>query len=386
MRRVGTVVRGIRTPVIRHGDDLEEVVIDSLLKASESEGFEFRDRDVIAITEAVVGITQNNMVTYDYLVEEFKRLFPKDVGVIYPILSRNRFSFILRALAQASEEVHILFSYPSDEVGNHLVEPELVYEKGVDTNNDVFDEDGFREVFGENLEHRFTGVDYIKYYKSLGSGNVHAHFSNNPTTILNYTKNVLVSDIHTRFLTKDILQKAGAKTLYSLDDICSKPVEGQGYNPEFGLLGSNKVTEDKLKLFPRDCDELCESIQRKLKEKTGKDIEVMVYGDGAFKDPVGKIWELADPVVSPGHTQGLIGTPNEIKLKYVSENYEGDNVDEYIKEKIREKDSQAYDLGTTPRRYVDLLGSLADLTSGSGDKGTPVVLVQGYFDNYTVDN
>lgn len=388
MRRVGTVVRGIRTPIIKHGDNLIEIVTESLIKASKSEGFEFKDRDVIGVTEAVVGITQGNYVTLDQLVKELNKHFPKDVGVVFPILSRNRFSLILKSIAQASKEVHVLLSYPSDEVGNHLVDNELVDEKGVDIVNDSFDEVEFRSVFGEKLTHRFTGVDYMKYYRSLGDGNVHIHLSNDPKTILEYTKNVIVADIHTRFRTKKVLESNGAKLVLGLDDICNVKTDRHGYNLEYGLLGSNKVKEDLLKLFPRDCDEFVNELKGKIRDLTGKDVEVLVYGDGAFKDPVGKIWELADPVVSPGFTDGLLGTPKEVKLKYVSENWDrkGD-LNEYVKEEIKSKRGSDYvvekSLGTTPRQLTDLLGSLCDLTSGSGDKGTPVIHIQGYFDDYT---
>jgi F420-0:gamma-glutamyl ligase len=389
MRRVGTVVRGIRTPIIKHGDDLVEIVTDSLIKASKSENFEFKDKDVIGVTEAVVGITQGNYVTLEQLVQEIREKFPKDVGVVFPILSRNRFSLILNAIAQASKEVHVLLSYPSDEVGNHLVDSELVYEKGVDMHKDSFEEDEFRKIFGEKLAHRFTGVDYMKYYRSLGDGNVQIHLSNDPKTILKYTKNVIAADIHTRFRTKKVLKNNGAKLVLGLDDICNKKTDKHGYSLEYGLLGSNKVREDLLKLFPRDCDKFVKKVKDKMKELTDKDIEVLVYGDGAFKDPVGKIWELADPVVSPGFTDGLIGTPKEVKLKYVSENWDkkGD-INKYVKEEIEKKRGADYvvekSLGTTPRQLTDLLGSLCDLTSGSGDKGTPVIHIQGYFDDYTV--
>jgi F420-0:gamma-glutamyl ligase len=361
-----------------------------LIRASKSEDFKFKDRDVLGITEAVVGITQGNYVTKEQLVDEIKEKFPNDVGVVFPILSRNRFSLILKSIAEASKEVHILLSYPSDEVGNHLVDSELVYEKEVDMYKDAFEEDEFREIFGEKLTHRFTGVDYMKYYRSLGDGNVHIHLSNDPKTILKYTKNVIVADIHTRFRTKKILEKSGAKLVMGLDEFCNEETDRQGYNLDYGLLGSNKVKEDLLKLFPRDCDEFVNSVKDRMKELTNKDIEVLVYGDGAFKDPVGKIWELADPVVSPGFTEGLIGTPKEIKLKYVSENWnkEGD-LNEYVKEEIKSKRGADYEveksLGTTPRQLTDLLGSLCDLTSGSGDKGTPVVHIQGYFDDYTME-
>ena len=390
MRRVGTVVRGIRTPIIKNGDDLVKIVTNSLMKTSESENFKFKDRDVIGVTEAVVGITQGNYVTLDQLVKELKKKFPKDVGVVFPILSRNRFSLILKAIAKASKEVHVLLSYPSDEVGNHLISQELVDDKGIDMYKDSFEENEFRKVFGEKLTHRFTGVDYIKYYKSLDDGNIHIHLSNDPKTILKYTKNVITADIHTRFRTKRILEENGAKLVLGLDEICNKKTDEHGYNLEYGLLGSNKVKEDLLKLFPRDCDKFVNKVKKKMKELTGTDIEVLVYGDGAFKDPVGKIWELADPVVSPGFTEGLLGTPKEVKLKYVSENWDkkGD-LNAYVKKEIKNKHGADYvvekSLGTTPRQLTDLLGSLCDLTSGSGDKGTPVIHIQGYFDDYTVE-
>lgn len=390
MRRVGTVVRGIRTPIIKHGDNLVDVVTDSLIKASESEGFQFKDRDVVGVTEAVVGITQGNYLTLDQLVKEIKKNFPKDVGVVFPILSRNRFSLILEAIARASKEVHVLLSYPSDEVGNHLVSDELIDEKGVDMYKDSFEEDEFRKIFGEKLTHRFTGVDYMKYYKSLGNGNVQIHLSNNPQSILKYTKNVIVADVHTRFRTKRILEGNGAKLIMGLDEICNKERDEHGYNLEYGLLGSNKVKDDLLKLFPRDCDKFSNDVKDKMKELTGAEIEVLVYGDGAFKDPVGKIWELADPVVCPGFTDALVGTPKEIKLKYISENWDNKgDLDEHVKEEIKSKNDAEYavekSLGTTPRQLTDLLGSLCDLTSGSGDKGTPVVHIQGYFDDYAKD-
>lgn len=390
MRRVGTVVRGIRTPIIKHGDNLVDVVTDSLIKASESESFQFKDRDVVGITEAVVGIAQGNYLTLDQLVKEIKKSFPKDVGVVFPILSRNRFSLILEAIARASKEVHVFLSYPSDEVGNHLVSDELIDEKGVDMYKDSFEEKDFRKIFGQNLNHRFTGVDYMKYYKSLGNGNVQIHLSNDPRAILKYTKNVIVADIHTRFRTKRILEGNGAKLIMGLDEICNKKTDEHGYNLDYGLLGSNKVKDDLLKLFPRDCDKFVNEVKDRMKELTGAEIEVLVYGDGAFKDPVGKIWELADPVVCPGFTDALVGTPKEIKLKYISENWDNKgDLDEHVKEEIKSKNDAEYavekSLGTTPRQLTDLLGSLCDLTSGSGDKGTPVVHIQGYFDDYAKD-
>lgn len=389
MRYIGTCVRGIRTPIIKEGDVLEDIVVNSILRASKEHKFELKDKDVIGITEAVVAITQSNYVSFDQLVKEFKKIFPNDVAVVFPILSRNRFSLILEALAKASKEVHILFSYPSDEVGNHLMNVDKMYEVGLNPFIDSFEEERYRKLFDEkDVLHEFTNIDYASYYKSLGKGNIQIHFSNNPKYILKFTKNILVSDIHTRFRTKKILEKAGAKTLYCLSDICSKPSKIHGYNPDYGLLGSNKVGEEKLKLFPKECEPLVESIQKRIKKETGKSVEVMVYGDGAFKDPVGKIWELADPVVSPGFTKGLMGRPNEVKLKYISENWnKKGSIDEYVKDAIKQKKGPDYkvekSLGTTPRQLTDLLGSLCDLTSGSGDKGTPVILIQGYFDDYT---
>ncbi len=387
MRYIGTCVRGIRTPIIKEGDNLEDVVAASLLRAAKEHSFEFRDRDVVGITEAVVAITQSNYVFLDQLVSEFKSKFPKEIGVVFPILSRNRFSLILQAISRACEKVHILFSYPSDEVGNHLMNPDDMYKVGLNPHSDSFDEDKYRKLFGEEVLHEFTHIDYVKYYKSLGD-NIVAHFSNDPKYILKFTKNILVADIHTRVRTASIIKEAGAKIVYSLSDICAKPSKIHGYNPDYGVLGSNKVGEEKLKLFPRDCENIVNRIQERLKKETGKNIEVMVYGDGAFKDPIGKIWELADPVVSPGFTNGLKGRPTEVKLKYISENWnkKGD-INDYVKEAIKQKKGPDYEveksLGTTPRQLTDLLGSLCDLTSGSGDKGTPVILVQGYFDDYT---
>lgn len=392
MRSMGTVVRGIRTPIIKHGENLEDIVIDSLIRASESEGFEFNDRDVVGITEAVVSICDSNYVTIDDVAREIEQKFGnEDIGLVFPILSRNRFSMILEAVIKSCRRVHILFSYPSDEVGNHIMNPDMLDELELTGSSASFDEDRFRELFGYEFKHEFTGLDYIEYYKSLGKkGQVVAHFSNDARYILQFTKNILVCDVHTRSKTRKLLEKAGAKILYGLDDVCTEKVGGSGFNKEYGLLGSNKVGDSKLKLFPRkdECIRLVNGIQSRLKEITGKSIEVMVYGDGAFKDPVGKIWELADPVVSPGYTDGLVGRPKEIKLKLISENWNGKgDIDELVAKEINGKRSEEYDdqnsLGTTPRQLTDLLGSLMDLTSGSGDKGTPVVLVQGYFDDYT---
>lgn len=382
-------MRGIRTPVIKLGDNLEDVVVSSLLRASKEHKFEFNHKDVVGVTEAVVAITQNNYVSVDQLSEEILKKYPKDIGVVFPILSRNRFSLILTAIAKVCSEVHILFSYPSDEVGNPLMDADKMYEIGLNPYSDSFDEDRYREMFTqEEVLHRFTGIDYVEYYRSLGNGNVHAHFSNDPRDILKYSKNVLVADIHSRPRTYKLLKEAAVDTVYMLSDICNELSTEHGYNTQYGLLGSNKVADNMLKLFPRECDEFVNRVQKRLKRETGKDIEVMVYGDGAFRDPVDQIWELADPVVSPGFTKGLIGRANEIKLKYISENWnrKGD-LEAYVKKEIAKKQSSSYQqeksLGTTSRQHTDLLGSLCDLASGSGDRGTPVVLVQGFFDDYT---
>ncbi|HKM19985.1 MAG TPA: coenzyme F420-0:L-glutamate ligase [Candidatus Dojkabacteria bacterium] len=390
MRNVGTVVRGIRTPIIKNGDNLVDVVVDSLIRASESEGFEFNDRDVVGITEAVVSICDSNYVTVDDVAKEIGKKFGnKEIGLVFPILSRNRFSMILEAVLKACKKVYILFSFPSDEVGNHIVDPKMMEDVSLD---DSFDERCFRDIFGYDFRHEFTGMDYIEYYKSLGKeGQVIPHFSNDPREILNLTKNVLVCNIHAREKTKRLVKEAGGEIVYGLEDICNEVVEGRGYNVDYGLLGANKVGDGSMKLFPRAKEgrDLVVKIQDELLEKTGKKVEVMIYGDGAFKDPVGQIWELADPVVSPAYTDGLVGRPKEIKLKVISENWDGNgDIEEYVKNAINEKKKSEYNgensLGTTPRQLTDLLGSLMDLTSGSGDKGTPVVLVQGYFDDYTV--
>ena len=391
MRYTGTVVRGIRTPVIKSGDDLVSIVLDSILRASKGEKFDLKDGDIIGVTEAVVSISQRNYVTSDDVAMEIKKKFPtKEIALVHPILSRNRFSLILKSIAKAYDKVHILLSYPSDEVGNHLMDPDKMYDLGLNPYSDSFGETKYRNLFGEEVKHRFTGVDYVKYYKSLGENNIKIYFSNDPKFILKYTKNVLACDIHTRDRTKKILKENGGEIIYGLDDICNRKNSKRGYNKEYGLLGSNKVTEEKLKLFPRDGNEFVLEVQKRFKKETGKNVEVLIYGDGAFKDPVGKIWELADPVVSPGFTPGLKGRPKEVKLKYVSENWdETGNLDEYVKSVIKEKNTKKYQveksLGTTPRQIPDLLGSLCDLTTGSGDKGTPVVLIQGYFDDYTVE-
>ena len=396
-RMVGTVSRGVRAPIIREGDDLAAIVVDSVLNASQAEGFDIRDRDVVAVTEAVVARAQGNYASIDAIAADVKEKFGEEtVGVIFPILSRNRFSIFLQGIAKGFRNFVLMLSYPSDEVGNHLIDLDQMDEKGVNPWSDVLTEEKYRELFGYQ-KHVFTGVDYVEYYKTLieeSGAQVEIVFANNPKAILSYTKNVLTCDIHTRARTKRLLKAAGAEKVYGLDDILTKSVNGSGYNDSYGLLGSNKATEETVKLFPIHCQEMVDRIHSLLLEKTGKNVEVMIYGDGAFKDPVGKIWELADPVVSPAHTPGLDGTPNEVKLKYLADNdfagLSGESLREAIRTAIREKDERAENLkgtmvtqGTTPRRLTDLIGSLADLTSGSGDKGTPIVYVQGYFDNYT---
>ena len=393
-RVVGTVVRGLRCPIIKEGDRIEDIVVESVLKASESEGFTINDKDIITVTESVVARAQGNYASIDNIAKDVKSKFGDDtIGVIFPILSRNRFAICLRGIAKAAKKIVLMLSYPSDEVGNHLVDLDMLDDKGVNPWTDVLTEQDFRNLFGYN-KHPFTGVDYIDYYKSLIQEygvECEVIFSNNPKTILNYTKSVLTCDIHTRFRTKKILKANGGEKIYSLDNILCESIDGSGYNESFGLLGSNKSTEETVKLFPRNCQPVVDNIQAILKEKTGKNVEVMIYGDGAFKDPVGKIWELADPVVSPAYTSGLNGTPNEIKLKYLADNnfadLEGEELKSAISEYIKNKESDLVGAmesqGTTPRRLTDLIGSLSDLTSGSGDKGTPIIFIQGYFDNYT---
>ncbi len=395
-RTIGTVSRGVRAPIIRNGDDIVEIVTNSVLEASQDAGFEFHDRDIVAMTEAIVARAQGNYATVDDIAEDVKAKFGGEtVGVIFPILSRNRFAICLRGIAKGSKKVVLMLSYPSDEVGNHLISLDAVDEKGVNPYTDVLSLEKYRELFGY-VKHRFTGMDYVAYYEELireCGAECEIIFANNPRAILDYTKNVLCCDIHTRQRTKRILKAAGGEIILGLDDILNAPVNGSGYNAEYGLLGSNKATEDQVKLFPRDCQPVVDAIHDKLLAATGKNIEVMVYGDGAFKDPVGKIWELADPVVSPAYTKGLEGTPNELKLKYLADNdfadLSGDALKEAIKEKITEKDGDLFGQmaseGTTPRQLTDLIGSLCDLTSGSGDKGTPIVFIQGYFDNYTTE-
>lgn len=393
-RKVGTVSRGIRCPIIRQGDNLAEIVVQSVLEAAEQEGFTLRDRDVISVTESVVARAQGNYASVSAIAEDVKaKLGGETIGVIFPILSRNRFAVCLRGIARGAKKVVLMLSYPSDEVGNELVSLDQLDKAGVDPYRDVLTLERYRELFGEN-KHPFTGVDYVQYYSDLireAGAEVEVLFANDPKAILAHTKNVLNCDIHTRARTKRILRANGAQRVCGLDDILTAPVDGSGCNESYGLLGSNKSTEDMVKLFPRECGDLVAEIQQKVSEKTGRHVEVMVYGDGAFKDPVGKIWELADPCVSVANTPGLEGTPNEVKLKYLADNdfkdLSGEALKEAISGRIKEKkDNLVGDMasqGTTPRRLTDLIGSLSDLTSGSGDKGTPVILIQGYFDNFT---
>lgn len=393
-RRVGTVSRGIRCPIIREGDDLTSIVVNSVIEASKFENFELHDKDVIAITESIVARSQGNYASVDDIAKDIKEKFKDEtIGVIFPILSRNRFAICLKGIARGAKKIVLMLSYPSDEVGNELVSIDKIDEANVNPYSDVLSLSKYRELFGYN-KHEFTGVDYVEYYEDLIKSEnceVDIVFANQAKAILNYTKAVLNCDIHTRQRTKRILKNAGAEIVYSLDEILNKSVDGSGYNEKYGLLGSNKSTEDKIKLFPRECKDLVLKVQKMILENTGKHVEVMVYGDGAFKDPKGKIWELADPVVSPAFTDGLIGTPNELKLKYLADNdykdLSGEALKEAISNSIKVKSQSLVgnmaSQGTTPRQLTDLIGSLCDLTSGSGDKGTPVVLVQGYFDNYT---
>lgn len=393
-RRVGTVSRGIRCPIIRQGDDLASIVVDSVLDAAKNEGFELRDRDVVSITESIVARAQGNYASVNDIADDVRaKLGGGTIGIIFPILSRNRFAICLKGMAMGAKKVVLMLSYPSDEVGNALLTYDQLDDAGINPYSDVLSLEKYRELFGEN-KHEFTGVDYVDYYASIikdAGADVEIIFANQAKTILDYTDCVINCDIHTRVRTKRLLKEAGAKVVCGLDDILTASVNGSGYNSKYGLLGSNKSTEDKIKLFPEECQNLVEDIQAKLLDATGKHIEVMVYGDGAFKDPQGKIWELADPVVSPAFTAGLVGTPNELKLKYLADNdfkdLSGAELKDAISKSIKEKDANLVgnmaSQGTTPRQLTDLIGSLCDLTSGSGDKGTPVVLVQGYFDNFT---
>lgn len=392
-RKIGTVSRGVRCPIIREGDDLAQIVTESILEAGKSENFDVRDRDIIALTESIVARAQGNYVSVDAIAKDVnKKMEGGTVGVIFPILSRNRFSICLRGIAKGVDKVVVMLSYPSDEVGNELVSLDQLDASGINPYSDVLSLEQYRSLFGEN-KHPFTGIDYVSYYASIieeAGTEVEIIFSNNPRTILDYTDKVLACDIHTNARTKRILRDNGAKIVCGLDDILNESVDGSGYNERYGLLGSNKSTEDSVKLFPRECTDLVEDIQKRMLEATSKHVEVMVYGDGAFKDPIGKIWELADPTVSPAYTTGLEGTPNELKLKYLADNdfkdLQGEALKKAIESHIKEKDDNLVGnmaaQGTTPRRLVDLIGSLCDLTSGSGDKGTPIVFVQGYFDNF----
>ena len=393
-RNVGTISRGIRCPIIREGDDLVKITVDSVLEAGKTDDFEMRNRDVVALTESIVARAQGNYCTIENVADDVKRKINNDtVGVIFPILSRNRFSIILKGIALGVKKVVIMLSYPSDEVGNALISLDQVEEAGINPYSDILDEKTYRKHFGNNV-HEFTGVDYVAYYRELVEGcgaECEIIFANNPKAILNYTKHVIACDIHTRARTKRVLKANGAEVVIGLDDLMTESIDGSGYNSSYGLLGSNKSTETKLKLFPRDSQGLVEDIQKEFLNRTGKHVEVMVYGDGAFKDPQGKIWELADPVVSPFHTEGLKGTPNELKLKYLADNdfkdLSGQALKDAISASIKAKKGNIVgnmaSQGTTPRQITDLIGSLCDLTSGSGDKGTPIILIQGYFDNYT---
>ena len=395
-RNLGTVSRGIRGPIIREGDDIASIVVDSVLKASSTDGFEIRDRDIICVTESVVARAQGNYASVEAIAEDVRnKLGGETVGVIFPILSRNRFAICLKGIAMGAKKIVLMLSYPSDEVGNALLTMDQVDEAGINPYSDVLSLEKYRELFGEN-KHQFTGVDYVQYYSDLvkeTGAEVEVVFANHPEDILAYTKNVLACDIHTRARTKRILKEKGADIVLGMDDILTESVNGSGYNSKFGLLGSNKATEDSIKLFPEDSKHVVLDIQKQILEKTGKHVESMIYGDGAFKDPVGKIWELADPQVGVEYTEGLEGTPNELKLKYLADNdfaaLSGDDLKEAIKGRIKEKDGSLVGKmeseGTTPRQLTDLIGSLCDLTSGSGDKGTPIIHIQGYFDNYTTD-
>ena len=394
VRTVGTTVRGIRAPIVKKGDDVINIVVNSVLNASKCENFNLDDRDIIGVTESLVARAQGNYASSEDIAKDIANKFDGDLGVIFPILSRNRFSIILKGIASTGKKIHLVLNYPSDEVGNHLMNVDKMHELGINPYTDVLTEKEYRNLFGENVPHPFTGIDYVKTYKDLAiNDNIEIYLSNDPKTILNYTKDVLVANIHDRKRTKKILKEAGANKVYGLDDLLNEPINDSGYNPEYGVLGSNLASSTVIKLFPRNSKYYVDKIQKEIKERTGKTVEVMVYGDGAFKDPVGKIWELADPIVSPGYTSGLEGTPNELKLKYLADtelkDLKGEAASIAIKQKINKKDKNlvghAEALGTTPRRLTDLLGSLCDLTSGSGDKGTPIVLIQGYFDNYATD-
>ncbi|MBN2449014.1 MAG: coenzyme F420-0:L-glutamate ligase [Lentisphaeria bacterium] len=391
-RATGTRVFGIRAPIVREGDDLAAVVLQALENACEQEHLALRERDVVGITESLVARAQGNYVTLDQIAAEVREKFPDgEIGVVFPILSRNRFAMILKAIARGARKVHVLLSYPADEVGNPLMDRERIDDAGVDPYRDVLTEADYRRLFGEDVPHPFTGIDYVRMYREVAeNGRISVYLANDPRAILPYCSHVLAADIHSRRRTKRVLRKAGAAAVYGLDDLCTVSRNGSGFNPQYGLLGSNKATEERIKLFPRDGQALVDRIQAEVKQRTGKTIEVMIYGDGAFKDPVAEIWELADPVVAPAYTAGLAGTPNEIKIKYFADNklsaLSGSALTDAMKQEIQAKGADLLGRmetqGTTPRRFADLLGSLCDLTSGSGDKGTPIVLIQGYFDNY----
>jgi F420-0:gamma-glutamyl ligase len=393
-RTVGVKVWGIRAPVIRDGDNLQDIVTESFKAAVKGENIHVQDKDVLAVTESLVARAQGNYVSLDDIAQEVKEKYTSEIAVVFPILSRNRFSMILKAIARGAKHVHLFLNYPSDEVGNHLMDPDVLDETGINPYTDFLTEEKYRSIFGETILHPFTGIDYVSLYKEMASnGNISVYLSNNPKSVLEFSDEILCADIHSRHRTKRLFKKAGAKTVYGLDDLCTKPTSNNGYNPEYGLLGSNKATEEKIKLFPRDGQQFVDKLHEILKSETGKNVEVMIYGDGAFKDPVGKIWELADPVVSPAYTKGLSGLPNELKLKFLADDLlkglSGSELNQAMKNEIMLKPNvlvgNMASEGTTPRRLTDLLGSLCDLTSGSGDKGTPIVFIQGYFDSYATE-
>lgn len=394
-RTVGTTARGIRAPIIKEGDDIINIVVDCIINSAENEGYEIKDKDVIGITESLIARAQGNYVHIDEITEDINNKFKGDIGIVFPILSRNRFSLILKAIANTEKKIYLMLNYPSDEFGNHLMDVDKMDSLNINPYTDNLSEKEYRELFGEKVVHPFTGIDYVKMYKDLAvNDNIEIYLTNDPKTVLNYTKDILLANVHDRKRLMRILKEAGAETIYGLDGILNNPIKkGSGYNPKYGLYGSNLATETDLKLFPRDCQHYVDEIQKEMKKRTGKKVEVMIFGDGAFKDPVGKIWELADPVVSPGYTKGLEGTPNEIKIKYLADtelkDLDGKEMENAIKDKIINKNddlmAQEESLGTTPRQITDLLGSLCDLTSGSGDKGTPIVYIQGYFDNFATE-
>lgn len=393
-RYIGTVVYGIRAPIAKKGDDISSFVVDAFLQAVKSGDITVKNRDVIGVTESLVARTQGNYASVNDIAEDIKEKFTDDVVIAFPILSRNRFSLLLKGIALSGKKIHLLLNYPSDEMGNHLMDVDVMDDAGIDPCKNTLTEEEYRKVFGKDVKHPFTGIDYIEYYKNLCKpGQIEVVLTNDIKEALKYGKQVLVANIHERARTKKLLLKAGAEKVFTLDEILSKSINGSGYNPDYGILGSNKATDDSIKLFPRDCQSVVDKIQQLVKDKTGKDLEVMIYGDGAFKDPIGKIWELADPCVSPGYTKGLRGLPNELKMKYIADNdladMSHDQMAEAMKERINAKkdniSSTDESTGTTPRQLTDLLGSLCDLTSGSGDKGTPIILIQGYFDNYATE-